>query len=250
MMAVSACFWIFILIFSSMYTVQPGGRCVTAQSFTEPEVYHPDKDISVNLCDSALLRCCVFDNKGGEIFWFKQENKKTPVFIAGPFNTVGETFYSEFQNSRIRIKKNEEKCFVMTILNTEMSDEATYYCAIMFSSGTYLKIKETSPSALCASEPTLHGNSTNTQDKSEMIRSLHQTAIGLGSALGLCSVLIFCLIYFILRRRKCENCKLKASVENSNRTRQVHAQKYEEETLNYAALKFSKPKPKAGKRKS
>lgn len=29
----------------------------------------------------------------------------------------------------------------MTISNTTMSDEATYYCALVFADGTYLKIK-------------------------------------------------------------------------------------------------------------
>ncbi|MCI4379623.1 hypothetical protein PGIGA_G00230370, partial [Pangasianodon gigas] len=71
---------------------------------------------------------------------------------------------------------------------------------------------------------------------------LHSTVLGLGTALGLCALLIFCLIYFTLRRRKCD--KMNASIEDSPGMRQES----EAETLNYAALQFSKRKAKGGKR--
>ncbi|XP_058253209.1 uncharacterized protein LOC131357872 isoform X1 [Hemibagrus wyckioides] len=250
------CFLINFLAFLDID--QPGRHWVTAQSLTEPEVYSPDKELSVDRCGSAILQCCIFDYRKGEIVWFKQQNRKPPVFIAGPFNPAGEMLYSEFQNSRFQVEKSKENCFILTISNTTLSDEATYYCTLMFSAKTYLKIKGTSTPALCdhssTSEPTLHGNSihTDTQDKtvSEMIRSLQWTVTGLGTALGLSTVLIFCLIYFMLRKRKCESCKLKTSTENSTGTRQVHVQDNKDETLNYAALKFSKQKPKAEKRKT
>ncbi|XP_053091555.1 uncharacterized protein LOC128318612 [Pangasianodon hypophthalmus] len=236
-------FWILILIFSTIYTVQPGRRWVTAQSLTESPVYQPDKELSVDIGDSATLRCCIYKTTFRMIYLFKQPNRKKPQIIVRFFKDGGETFSNGFQESRFQIERSSN-CFNMTILNIIQSDEATYYCVltspnIVFGDGTYLKIKGRiltlcDNSVVC--EQTLHGNSTNmnTQEK---------TVLGLGTALGLCALLIFCLTYFILRRRK-----LNTSIENSSRTRQVRES--EAETLNYAALQFSKRKAKAEKRKT
>ncbi|KAK3564062.1 hypothetical protein QTP86_007526 [Hemibagrus guttatus] len=185
-------------------TVQPGRRWVTAQSPTVPKVYQPDKELSVNIGDSASLQCCNFGIEDRDIIWFKQQNGKQPQVIVRFFKTSGEKFYNAFQNSRFEMKKFGN-CFNLTISNTTLSDEATYYCALVSTDGTHLKIKgervntETSKPALSDNsvvcEPTLHENNTNTnrQDK---------TVLALGTALGLCAVLIFCLTYFIMRRRK------------------------------------------------
>ncbi|XP_046704948.1 uncharacterized protein LOC124385742 isoform X2 [Silurus meridionalis] len=215
-------FWIISLTFSTMYAFQSGRCWVSAQSPTDLEVYLPYKELSVDICDSAYLRCCILHTRGGEIFWFKQENRKMPVFIAGPFDPAGETFHNDFQNPRFRIRK-EETCFILTILNTTLSDEATYFCALMHSAGTQLQIQG-----------------------SEMVGSLNWTVLSLGSALGLFALLISCLVYFLLRRRKCEKCKLKTLIENAAESRQES----EAETMNYAALKFSKTNTKSGNRKS
>ncbi|NP_001187170.1 novel immune-type receptor 13 [Ictalurus punctatus] len=235
--------WNLVLIISTMYTGQSGRLWVTAQS-PKPGVYQSDKKLSVDIGNSATLQCCLFEKVDEEIIWFKQQNRKQPQIIVRFFKTAGETFYSEFQNPRFRIKKHGN-CFNMTISNTTMSDEATYYCALVFADGTYLKIKgdhvttasETSKPALCDNsvvcEPTLHGNNSN-------MNTHKKTVLGLGMALGLCALLIFCLIYFILRRRK-----LNASIEDSPGMRESDA-----ETLNYAALQFAKRKAKADKRKT
>ncbi|XP_053486198.1 uncharacterized protein LOC128611017 [Ictalurus furcatus] len=245
-------FWILILIFSTMYTVQPDRRCVTAQSLTESPVYQPDKELSVNIGDSATLQCCISEKEVGIITWFKQPNRKKPQSIVTVYKSGGETFYNESQKSHFQIKRSSN-CFNMIILNIIQSDEAMYYCALtrrnlVFADGTYLKIKgdhvtiasETSTPALCENsvvcEPTLHGNSTN-------MNTHEKTVLGLGTALGLCALLIFCLIYFILRRRK-----LNTTIENSPGTRQVRES--EAEPLNYAAVQFTKRKAKAEKRKT
>ncbi|XP_060783130.1 uncharacterized protein LOC132890337 [Neoarius graeffei] len=239
------------------HPVQPGRRWVAAQSLTESGVYQPDKELSVDIGDSATLQCCISENVVGVIDWFKQPNRKKPQIIVKLFKDVGETFSIEFQNPGFQTEKHLN-CFNLTILNIIQSDEAMYYCALtipslVFADGTYLKIKgehvtiesETSKPALgdnsVGCEPTLHGNSTNmnTQEK---------TVLGLGTALGLCALLIFCLIYFILRRRKWDKSKLNASGENSPGMNQVRES--EAETLNYAAVHFSKRKPKAETKKS
>ncbi|XP_017329423.1 uncharacterized protein LOC108268766 [Ictalurus punctatus] len=246
-------FWILILIFSIMYTVQPGRRWVTAQSLTESPVYQPDKELSVDIGDSATLRCCISEKEVGIIAWFKQTNREKPQIIVTVYKSGGEAFYNESQKSHFQIERSSN-CFNMIILNITQSDEAMYYCALtspnlVFADGTYLKIKgdhvtiasETSTPALCDNsvvcEPTLHGNSTN-------MNTHEKTVLGLGTALGLCALLIFCLIYFILRRRKCD--KINTTIENSPGTRQG----FEAEPLNYAAVQFTKRKAKAEKRKT
>ncbi|KAF7706954.1 hypothetical protein HF521_018172 [Silurus meridionalis] len=72
----------------------------------------------------------------------------------------------------------------------------------------------TSKPGLC--DDSVHGDCTKntTQEKA---------VLGLGSALGLCVLMIFCLIYFLLRRRKCD--QMNASIEDSPGMRQVRVQK-------------------------
>ncbi|XP_058253215.1 uncharacterized protein LOC131357875 [Hemibagrus wyckioides] len=233
-------FWILLLIFSTMF--QPGRRWVTAQSLTDSPVFHPDKELSVNIGDSATLRCCVSEKEFGMTAWFKQKDRKSPQLMIKFYKTSEEMFYNGIEKSRFKMEKSSN-CFNMTILNIIQSDEAMYYCAVLmthipvFGDGTYLNINEISKPALCANslvcEPTLHRNNSmkmKTQDK---------TVIGLGTALGLCALLIFFLTYFILRRRKCD--KLNTFREDSPGTQQEP----EAEILNYAALQFSKRKAKA-----
>ncbi|KAK2839090.1 hypothetical protein Q7C36_013904 [Tachysurus vachellii] len=246
-------FWILFMTFSTMYTVHPGRHWVTAQSPTKPQVHQPDKELSVNIGDSATLRCCV-SKISSQIAWFKQVKRKKPQLIVSFYRTSGEIFHTGFQKSHFRIERHSN-CFSMIISSVTQSDEAMYYCAvtipdIVFGDGTYLQIKgdhvtiasETSKAALCDNsvvrEPTLHGNNTNTNTQ-------HNTVIGLGSALGLCALLIFCLTYFILRRRKPKTSRSNTAVEDSPGT----MQESEAESLNYAALQFSKRKTKAEKRK-
>ncbi|XP_060782785.1 uncharacterized protein LOC132890000 isoform X2 [Neoarius graeffei] len=224
-------FWISVLVFSTMYPVQSGRHRVTAQS-SESDVYQPDKKLIVDIGDSATLQCYIFEVEVEEMIFFKQQNRKQPRIIVRFFNAARETFYNEFQNPRFQIKKHTN-CFNLTILNTTLSDEAVYYCALtrpdpVFGEGTDLKFKgqsfttesETSKPALCD-----HNTNMNTQEK---------TVLGLGTALGLCALLIFCLIYFILRRRKWD--KMKASTEGSAGTREdSHV-----DSWTYAALQFPK----------
>ncbi|XP_060783127.1 uncharacterized protein LOC132890334 [Neoarius graeffei] len=243
-------FWILSFICSTMYPVQPGRRWVAAQSLTESGVYQPDKELSVDIGDSATLQCCISEKVFGMIAWFKQPNRKKPQIIVRVYKSAGERFSNESQKSRFQIERSSN-CFNLIILNIIQSDEAMYYCALtdsslVFADGTYLKIKgehvtiesETSKPALgdnsVGCEPTLHGNSTNmnTQEK---------TVLGLGTALGLCGLLIFCLIYFFLRRRKWDK-------KVSPGTGQVHVQESVGDSLTYEASQMLKRKVKPGGR--
>ncbi|KAM9470614.1 uncharacterized protein Hap1MRO34_012551 [Clarias gariepinus] len=246
-------FWILILIFSIMYKLQPGCHSVTAQSLTESPVYQLNRELNVDIGDLATLQCCVSEKLVGMITWFKQPDGKQPEMIVKLFTNVGDTFSIQFQNPRFQTEKHSN-CFNIIIFNVSESDEAMYYCAqtfpdIVFADGTYLKIKgkhvtiasETSKQPLydnsVVCEPSAHRNSTdiNTHDK---------IVLGLGTALGLCALLILCLIYLILRTRK--HNKLNSSMVHSSRAKQES----EAETLNYSALHLSKRKVTADKRKT
>ncbi|XP_060741645.1 uncharacterized protein LOC132856188 isoform X2 [Tachysurus vachellii] len=237
-------FWILSLIFSIMYTVHPGRHWVTAQSVTKPPVYQPDKELSVNIRDSATLRCCVSENVDRTITWFKQPKREKPQIVVTVYRSTEQTFHTGFQKSRFRIERSSN-CFNMIILRVTQSDEAMYYCvvtrhSIVFGDGTYLQIKgdhvtiasETSKAALCDNsvvrEPTPHGNNTNTNTQ-------HNTVIGLGSALGLCALLIFCLTYFILRRRKGD--KTKDLEKSPGIRRESHVNRFSYEALQFFGSK-------------
>ncbi|KAM9470019.1 uncharacterized protein Hap1MRO34_012112 isoform 2-T2 [Clarias gariepinus] len=222
-------FWIFGLIFSTMYTLHPDRHWVTAQSLIQPPVYQPDKELSVDMGGSATLRCCISE-KVEIIAWIKQPNGKKPRTIVTVHTTSGQEFYSGSTKS-FKIERSSN-CINLIILNIMHSDLAMYYCALtkpnlVFADGTYLKLKgehvtiasETSkPTPLHNSvvyELTLPGNNTN-------INTQEITVLWLGAALGLCVLLIFGLAYFILRRRKFD--KINASIENSPEMRQLKLQ--------------------------
>ncbi|XP_060741646.1 immunoglobulin kappa light chain-like [Tachysurus vachellii] len=139
-------FGILVLIFSTMYAVHPGRHWVTAQFLTDPPVYQPDKEISVNIGDSATVRCCFSEKEFGMMALFKQPDRKKPQTIVKFFKTSEEMFYNGLQKSRFQIEQTSN-CFNMTILNIMQSDEAMYYCALLmthnpvFGDGTYLKIR-------------------------------------------------------------------------------------------------------------
>ncbi|XP_046704966.1 uncharacterized protein LOC124385747 isoform X4 [Silurus meridionalis] len=180
-------FWTLILIFSTMY--QARKYQVTADSPKQPEVCLFQKELSVNIGESATLHCCVSNNlQNGRIIWLKQRpNQTRPEVVAG-------TFTGEFQSSRLQIE-NQGNCYNLTIFNTTKSDNSIYYCALMYSNKISLKIK---------------GSNVSPREKTTELPCTQE---------------------------KTDN----ASVEDSPGTKQES----EEETLNYAAVNFSKTKAEA-----
>ncbi|XP_046706245.1 uncharacterized protein LOC124386442 isoform X2 [Silurus meridionalis] len=230
-------FWVFMLSFCMMHAAQ--ARTNYSHSITDPEVHQFDTELCVDIGDSATLQCCIYGIRDiNIIIWYKQSNRKQPRIMSRTY-TNEETFFHEFRNPRFKAERSSN-CSNMIISNIIQSDEAVYYCSIIspysvFGNGTYLKIKGTSKPGLCDDsvkcEATLHGNTNfTTQEKA---------VLGLGSVLGLCTLLVFFLTYFLLRRKKCD--KFNASIEDSPEM----MQEAEDEMLNYAALKFSKRKAKA-----
>ncbi|KAF5890209.1 uncharacterized protein DAT39_020089, partial [Clarias magur] len=117
----------------------------SAQSLGESLISQPDKEISVDIGDSATLPCCVSEKIVGMIAWFKQPDGKQPEMIVKLFKFVGDRIDIEFRNPRFQTEKHSN-CFNIIISKINESDEAMYYCAqtypdIVFANGTPLKIK-------------------------------------------------------------------------------------------------------------
>ncbi|KAF7706959.1 hypothetical protein HF521_018177 [Silurus meridionalis] len=71
--------------------LESGGRWVSAESLTKSPVYQPDKELSVDIGDSATLRCCISEKQYGMVTWFKQPTRKKPqtiVSLMKPRTTV------------------------------------------------------------------------------------------------------------------------------------------------------------------
>lgn len=128
-----------------LYAVSPGRLWATAQSLTEAAVHQPDKELIVDIGNSATLQCCILEQLFQMTYLFKQTIRKKPQLIVKFFKTGEATFYNGFQKSRFQLEISTN-CFNMTIKNIIQSDEAMYYCALwkshntVFGDGTYLKI--------------------------------------------------------------------------------------------------------------
>ncbi|KAM9470024.1 uncharacterized protein Hap1MRO34_012114 isoform 2-T2 [Clarias gariepinus] len=216
-------FWILLMTFIAMYTVQLFRCWVSAQSLSESLVYQPEKEISVNISDSATLQCCISKTDFGTIALLKLTKRTKPQVIVYFYTRAGETFYNESQKLRFKIERFSS-CINMTILSIIKSDEGMYYCMInypytVFGDGTDLKIKGQSvTSVLEQSQPALHGNSVVYE------ATLHENNTKMNT------------------KEKAVN----GSTENCPETRQDS----EPETLNYAALQFSRMQAQAEKRKT
>lgn len=109
------------------------------------EVYQPDRELCVNIGDSATLHCCILGKNVGVVTWYKQPIGKQPQIIANVFKTTVEIFYNEFKNPRFQLVRSSN-CSSMIISDITESDEAMYFCAIIspvtvFGNGTHLKMK-------------------------------------------------------------------------------------------------------------
>ncbi|XP_046705732.1 uncharacterized protein LOC124386123 [Silurus meridionalis] len=221
-----AVFWVFMLIFCVMYGVQP--RRNFDHTIAEPEVHQADTELFVDIGDSATLQCCVYGTDIGVVIWYKQPNRKQPRIMCRTYKTDEETFFHEFQNPRFQAERSSN-CSNMIISNIIQSDEAVYYCSIVlpygvFGNGTYLKIKGTSKPTLSddsvVCEASVYRNSTN-------INAIKNTVLGLGTALSLCALLIFCLTYL-----KCKKCKMNTFLKDCPE----RMQESQADILNYASF--------------
>ncbi|XP_058885655.1 uncharacterized protein LOC131737889 [Acipenser ruthenus] len=103
--------------------------------------------VTVQLGESVTLECPVLHTRQITLAWFKEVTGQPPVYIVKYDGQSKPIFLDEF-NDKSRFKmQNIESSFNLTILNTESSDMAVYYCAalegsrVLFGTGTVLLLK-------------------------------------------------------------------------------------------------------------
>ncbi|TRY58707.1 hypothetical protein DNTS_001260 [Danionella cerebrum] len=104
--------------------------------------YKPSEQYSVSSAqmgyvqtgDDVTLHCFHSQDQINRVMWYKQSLGEAPALVASSyFWTQNSEYYGEFKNSK-RFKVNASVgSFNLTILGTERSDIALYYCAASFS---------------------------------------------------------------------------------------------------------------------
>ncbi|KAK1170107.1 hypothetical protein AOXY_G9066 [Acipenser oxyrinchus oxyrinchus] len=103
--------------------------------------------VTAQLGESVTLECSVLRSHRITLAWFKEVTGQPPVYIVKYDGQSKPIFFDEF-NDKSRFKmQNIESSFNLTILKTESSDMAVYYCAaltdsqVLFGTGTVLLLK-------------------------------------------------------------------------------------------------------------
>ncbi|KAK3564067.1 hypothetical protein QTP86_007520 [Hemibagrus guttatus] len=211
-------------------TVLPGRCWVTAQSPTVPKVYQPDKELSVNIGDSASLQCCNFGIEDTEIIWFKQQNGKQPQeYEEETLNYTPLQFSKKKAKAEKRKTGSSDECVYSDVNTTESEAETLNYAALQFSKR---KIK---------AEEIRKPGSSDECVYSDVKKSVKFEFEG--------ETLNYASLQFSKRKAKAEEKRKTGSLDECVYS-DVKKSDYKDETLNYAALKFSKQRPKAEKRKT
>ncbi|XP_043113840.1 novel immune-type receptor 14b isoform X2 [Puntigrus tetrazona] len=173
-----------------------------------PPVHQPDQVRTVALGNAVTLQC--FSDKDN-IFWYKQIAGRRPQVISALQKKSDPRFFNEFKNHRFSANRLGTTSN-LTISDVVRSDQAVYYCGtkafyIEFGSGTRLIVQDlasnTSESDRLSDLTECHHkrfeNSTHQVKDDISEESLRPAVLGLACALGLCGVLIFALVGFILK---------------------------------------------------
>ena len=97
-----------------------------------------------------LVKCSFPEDKIEKFFWYKQEFGQIPRAIGFvkefSFLSPSTILLNEFNNAHFRIMKTGHSLY-LTIIQTTLSDEATYFCGfarthgIELRNGTFLKFQ-------------------------------------------------------------------------------------------------------------
>ena len=100
--------------------------------------------------DNITLNCSFPEDKIEKFFWYKQEFGQIPraIGLVSEFRSLspGTILFNEFNNARFRIIKTGHSLY-LTIIQTILSDEATYFCGVArtheieLRNGTFLKFQ-------------------------------------------------------------------------------------------------------------
>uniref|UniRef100_A0A4W4H233 Ig-like domain-containing protein n=1 Tax=Electrophorus electricus TaxID=8005 RepID=A0A4W4H233_ELEEL len=118
--------------------------CNTA--FAE-NIFQMEPLLMAEIGSNTNLTCFCAKEQYTGVMWFKQEMGEKPIGIATSYHySHPPEFYKDFDKNRFRLSR-DVKSFNLSISETQLSDSATYYCAvafinmITFGDGTILIVK-------------------------------------------------------------------------------------------------------------
>ena len=103
---------------------------VETNHLKQPTIVHEERGfISADVHDNLTLRC-VYDSNTARYYWYKQKpgQKLQLISLSYKFEKDG-TFFDEFKDNPRFTLKNEAGKTYLTILDVQVSDTATYFCA-------------------------------------------------------------------------------------------------------------------------
>ncbi|KAK9524532.1 hypothetical protein VZT92_016915 [Zoarces viviparus] len=111
-------------------------------------VHQEDSFLSVQTGGNLTLQCFYEDVLAVKLYWFKQIIGQKPRHISTSYKyDTKATFHAEFKNPRFTLDIAVGKCH-LRITDLQISDSATYYCAISsytvdldFKEGTFVSVK-------------------------------------------------------------------------------------------------------------
>ncbi|XP_075307050.1 uncharacterized protein LOC142368759 [Odontesthes bonariensis] len=104
---------------------------VETNHLKQPTTVHEERAfISADVHDNLTLQC-VYDSITARYYWYKQKpgQKLQLISLSYQFEKDG-TFFDEFKDNPRFTLKNEAGKTLLTILDVQVSDTATYFCAI------------------------------------------------------------------------------------------------------------------------
>ncbi|XP_036066647.1 V-set and immunoglobulin domain-containing protein 8-like [Oryzias melastigma] len=96
-------------------------------------VEEKDGFLSVNIGESVSLECSYEDHQITWIAWYKQTLGQKPEPMSTFYaNSTDVTFFDEFKNNERFKLDTENRNYHLKIFNLQLSDSATYYCAVSY----------------------------------------------------------------------------------------------------------------------
>ncbi|KAK1170109.1 hypothetical protein AOXY_G9077 [Acipenser oxyrinchus oxyrinchus] len=231
-------------------------------------IVQPRLSVTAQLGEPVTLECSVFSPQHTTQAWFKQVIGQPPVCILTAYGEAEPTFYEEFGNKSRFQMKNIESSFNLTILKTESSDMAVYYCAalegshVLFGNGTVLllkgiesrgriiqpRISESVQSYYCAvvtCGEISNGNGAKEDSKGDESLFTPPVIVLAGTNIVLL-ISMTVLVCLRIREGKCKSCSDQTVEDHTNVD---SANDQNEQMLDYAALDFDQRRNKPGKKK-
>ncbi|XP_053199588.1 uncharacterized protein LOC128384037 [Scomber japonicus] len=132
---------VFVLYLTCMFV---GKMAQTTSLKSSSSVYQDSGFISANISDNVTLHCFYKGDFSVRFHWYKQTLGQRPRLISTSYEyEIKYTLHNEFKNSsRFTLDKNH-----LTITHLQISDSATYYCAVgnsvilEFAKGAIISVK-------------------------------------------------------------------------------------------------------------